>query len=202
MIRSKLRRELRASLRKSHILDKAENLFWQKGYHGTSMKDIADACGCKPANIYNYFENKEDILYEVIRDITMQTLSLVKPLEEDELTDPVEQLRSFIKSHFGFMVSMKKSTVLISDTGLKELSSEHRKAVIEMRDHYDRILRKILQRGIDSGNFRKVDSQIISYLVSSIIIRSNIWFSAKDRLPANDIIDIMFDFVYHGIRAC
>jgi AcrR family transcriptional regulator len=201
MIRTKQRRELRSSLRKSHILDKAENLFWQKGYHSTSMKDISESCGCKPANIYNYFESKEDILFEVIRDITFQTLSKVKPLEEDTAASPVEQLRKFINGHFGMMVAMKKTTVLISDTGLKELSVEHRKAVIEMRDKYDNILRKILQRGKDSGDFRDADSQIISYLISSMIVRSNIWYSARGRLSAEEISKIIFDFVYNGIKS-
>jgi AcrR family transcriptional regulator len=201
MKRSRQRSEMRSSIKKSWILDKAETLFWQKGYHSTSMKDIASACDCKPANIYNYFKSKEDILYEVIRDITSQTVSLTKPFEEDETTSPAEQLRALIKNHFGLMVDMKKSIVLISDTGIKELSPEHRKSIIELRDTYDRIVSKIIQRGVKSGDFADVDDRIISYFLSSLIVRSNIWFSAKGRLTADQVSDIMFDFVYRGIKA-
>ena len=200
MKRSRQRTEMRSSIKKSWILDKAETLFWQKGYHSTSMKDIASACNCKPANIYNYFKSKEDILYEVVRDITSQTISLIKPLEEDETTSPVDQLRSLVKGHFGFLVSMKKSIVLISDTGLKDLSPEHRKDIIELRSTYDNILRKILRRGAESGDFSFADDRIISYFISSVIVRSNIWFSPKGRLTADQVSDIMFDFVYRGIK--
>ncbi|WP_410291021.1 TetR/AcrR family transcriptional regulator, partial [Desulfosarcina sp.] len=48
------------------MLNKARALFWSKGYNSTSMQDIARAYSCKPANIYNFFARKEDILYEVL----------------------------------------------------------------------------------------------------------------------------------------
>ena len=67
------------------VYKKGGALFWQKGYHSTSMRDIAIVCKCKPANIYNYFASKEDILYEVILDITEQTVSSIKHLEDDGL---------------------------------------------------------------------------------------------------------------------
>ncbi|MBW1673368.1 MAG: helix-turn-helix transcriptional regulator, partial [Deltaproteobacteria bacterium] len=46
---------------KAKMLDKARRLFWKKGYNSTSMRDIARAYGCEPANIYNFFSNKEEI---------------------------------------------------------------------------------------------------------------------------------------------
>lgn len=201
MNRSILRKEMRSSIKKTQILDKAETLFWQKGYYSTSMKDIARACECNPANIYNYFKSKEEILFEVIRDITSQAVSLVQPLENDESTSPVEQLKTLIKSHFGYLVDMKRSIVLISDTGLKDLSPEHRKVIVGLRDDYGRILRKILRRGEETGDFAKIDEQIISYLIASLIVRSNLWFSNKGRLTSDQVSEIMFNFVYHGIKA-
>ena len=197
----KPRRQLRSSIRISLILEKAESLFWQKGYNSTSMKDIASACDCKPANIYNFFESKEDILYAVIKDNMTRVLSLLEPLENDDNTSPVELLKTFINNHHGFLASKKRSFIVINDTGLKDLSSIHRKEIVELRDTYDRILRKILRRGIKTGVFADIDDQIVSYFISSIIIRSNIWFSKGGRLTSDQIADMMFDFVYRGIKA-
>jgi AcrR family transcriptional regulator len=201
MLRSGKRKELKSSIKKSWILDKAGTLFWQKGYHGTSMRDIADACDCKAANIYNYFKGKEDILFEVIKDITEQAVNSVRHLENDDTTSPVEQLRSFIDNHLSVLVQMKKSSVLISDTGLQNLTRDHRKIIIELRDTYDRILMMIIRRGIESGDFAVKDEKVAVYLISSVIIRSTIWFSSKGRLSAEEVADIMFDFVYKGINA-
>ena len=198
---SKQRRELRSSIRISLILEKAESLFWQKGYNSTSMKDIASACDCKPANIYNFFNSKEDILYAVIKDNITRVLSLLEPLENDDITSPLELLKTFINNHHEFRVRKKRSFIVINDTGLKDMSPVHRKEIVGLRDKYDRILRKILRRGIETGVFTDIDDQIISYFISSIIIRSNIWFSEKGRLSSGQIGDMMFDFVYRGIKA-
>ena len=200
MLRSGQRKELKSSIKKSWILDRAGMLFWQKGYHGTSMRDIADACDCKAANIYNYFKAKENILFEVIKDITEQAVDSVSHLDDETTASPVQQLRSFIDSHLSVLVQMKKSSVLISDTGLQNLTREHLKVIIELRDKYEKIMSKVISRGIESGDFTVKDIKITVYLISSVIIRSTIWFSPKGRLSANEVADIIFDFVYRGIK--
>jgi AcrR family transcriptional regulator len=201
MMRTRQSREMKTLVNKTWIIDKAGALFWQKGYEGTSMRDIAKACGCQPANIYNYFTSKEEILYEVIKNNTEQTVASVEHLENDETTDPVEQLRSFIKGHFEMLARMKRTNVLISDAGLKDLTAEHRKAVIQLRDKYDIIIRRVIRRGIDTGQFVVKDERVVGYFISSVIIRSSIWFSPKGALSADEIGDEMFDFVYKGIKA-
>ncbi len=192
--------ELRSQIRKNRVLDKAETLFWQKGYQSTTIADIASACGCRPGNIYNYFKSKEDILYGVIRDITEQAVALVKPLGEDQTTSPVELLKSLIKTHFTFLAGMKQSIVFITDTGLKDLSPEHRRSIVELRKTYDDALLKILRRGKETGDFADMDERIVSYLIPSLIVRSNVWFSPKGRLSADDVSDVIFRFVYLGIK--
>ena len=194
------RRRLRSLTRKSLILDKAETLFWRRGYQSTTIIDIANACGCRPANIYNYFNSKEDILYGVISHITYSAVALVRPLGEDTTTDPAELLRSFIKTHFDFVAGMKQSIVFITDTGLKDLSAEHRRAIIDLRNTYDDALLKILRRAKESGDFADIDERIVSYLVPSLIIRSNVWFSPRGRLSPDEVADIIFQLVYLGIK--
>ncbi|MDD3653948.1 MAG: TetR/AcrR family transcriptional regulator [Desulfotomaculaceae bacterium] len=200
MAGTRQRNKMQTSIKKSWLLDKAGLLFWQKGYHATSMKDLAKVCSCKPANLYNYFKNKEDILYEVIRNITEQGVSSIRHLEKDEDTNPVDQLRSLIKSHFSLLATMKQSNILLSDTAIKYLSSEHRIEIIKLRDIYDSILCKIIQRGINDGCFAPIDVKVISYLIASLIIRSSIWFSNKGRLSVDEVGEMMFNFVYNGIR--
>ncbi len=201
MVKNIPQAESSSSIKKSRILDKAGALFWKKGYHSTSMRDIASACNCKAANIYNYFAGKEDILFEVTRDIHERAVTSVKHLDEDEVTSPIEQLRSLIKGHFGLLVRMKRSSILISDTGLKDLSIEHRKAIVQLRDIYDNIMRKVIERGIKKGLFDVKDIKVTIYLTSSVIIRSTIWFSPKGRLSVDEVGDIMFDYIYRGIKA-
>jgi AcrR family transcriptional regulator len=186
----------------SLILNKASNLFWEKGYHSTNMRDIALACSCRPANIYHYFKNKEDILYQVIKNITERTIQAIKHLEEDETASPAEQIKILVKNHLRILVTLKKSNVLMPDTALRDLTPEHRKAIIELRDVYDAILQKILRRGIDKGDFANFDEQIIGYFISSVIIRTNLWFSPDGRYSEDEIVDMIVKFVSTGIMTC
>ena len=57
----------------NEILDIARKLFWEKGYDGTSLKDIATECGFETSNLYYYYKNKEGILFEALR-IELDTL--------------------------------------------------------------------------------------------------------------------------------
>ena len=78
------------------MLETARRLFWEKGYNAASMREIAIAYGCRPANIYNFFSDKEEILFEVLREEMEQIISPIKHLEEDDGTSPIEQLRFII----------------------------------------------------------------------------------------------------------
>ena len=138
------------------ILDKARTLFWRKGYISTSMRDIAAAYGCKPANIYNFFPNKEEILFEVLREEMEQIIDPIRHLEEDNATTPEEQLRLVIGSHLKLTLSYRRSAKLLFDVALNNLSRAKRKKIVDLRDIYDRIIRKILRRGMDAGCFRRL----------------------------------------------
>ncbi len=188
------------NLQRERVLNEAAMIFWKKGYHSATMKDIAQAYGCQPANIYNFFPQKEAILYEILRSQIEDILSSIKSLEEDETTSPTEQLRFFIAQHAGYALRRKKTTKLIFDIGLDCLSPGRRKKFVTLRDTYDRILCKIIRRGINSGDFQEIDEKLAAYGIASMIMRVNIWFSPEGRLSPQEIIDFLCEFALRGLR--
>ena len=175
-------------------------LFWKKGYEGTSMRDIANAYRCKPANIYNFFPNKEALLYEILRSQLESIISSIKHLENDDTASPVEQLRFLITSHAHFTLNYVKSSKLLFDVGLDSLSPAKRKKIVKLRDTYDKTLCKVIRRGVGSGDFAKVDEKLAAYSIASMIVRSIIWFSPKGRLSIHEIIDFIVNFALNGLR--
>ncbi len=174
-------------------------LFWKKGYEGTTMRDIARAYRCKPANIYNYFPSKEALLYEILRSQMEWIVSSIKHLENDDQTPPVEQLRFLIEKHASFTLNYAKSSKLLFDVGLDSLSPANRKKIVTLRDTYDRILRKVIRRGIKSGDFARVDEKLAAYSIASMIVRSLIWFSPGGKLSIPEIIDFIKNFALNGL---
>ncbi|MBC8418378.1 MAG: TetR/AcrR family transcriptional regulator [Desulfobacterales bacterium] len=182
------------------ILDKARALFWKKGYMSTSMRDIAAAYGCKPANIYNFFPNKEDILFEVLREEMEQIIDPIRHLGEDDGTSPEDQLRLIIVSHLKLTLSYRRSAKLLFDVSLDNLSRPKRKKIVDLRDAYDQIIRQVIRRGIDSGSFREIDEKLAGFMIASMITRTRLWYHPKKGVSAEELAGFIFELAVNGLR--
>ncbi len=185
---------------KHKMLNKARALFWSKGYNATTMRDIAKAHGCKPANIYNFFPHKEDILYQVLLEEMEQIIDPIKDLENDENTDPIEKMRLVIESHLKITLSHRRSAKLLFDVALDSLPTAKRKKIVEMRDTYDRIIRKTIRRGIDTGCFPEIDEKLAGFMIASMITRTRIWYHPKKGVSVPELADFILKFVLEGLR--
>jgi len=182
------------------MLEAARRLFWEKGYNATSMREIAIAYGCRPANIYNFFSDKEEILFEVLREEMEQIINPIKHLEEDDGSSPIEQLRFIIESHLKVTLSYRRSAKLLFDVALDSLSPDKRKKIIDFRDTYDRIIRKVIGRGIDTGYLPKVDVRLAGFMIASMITRTRIWFHPKKGVSVSELADFISKFTLNGLE--
>jgi AcrR family transcriptional regulator len=185
---------------KRKMLNKARTLFWSKGYNATSVRDIARAYGCKPANVYNFFSKKEDILYEVLLEEMEQIIDPIKALEEDEVSHPEAQLRMLIESHLMVTLSYRRSAKLLFDVELDNLSIAKRKRIVGMRDDYDRIIRKIIDRGLKTGCFSNADPKLAGFMIASMITRTRIWYHPQKGVSVSQLADFIFRFALNGLR--
>ena len=185
---------------KRKMLNKAGTLFWSKGYNATSVRDIARAYGCKPANVYNFFSKKEDILFEVLLEEMEQIVNPIKALEDDETTHPEAQLKKLIESHLKVTLSYRRSAKLLFDFELDNLSPTQRKKIVGMRDHYDRIIRKIIGRGLKAGCFSKVDPKLAGFMIASMITRTRIWYHPQKGVTVSQLSDFIYQLALNGLR--
>ena len=181
------------------VLAKARILFGRKGYSETTIKDIAIAYGSEPANIYNYFQSKEDILFNVLHEETQSLVSKIRFLKDDQESHPVEQIKKIFKVHGEVALGKMKPGKLIYDTELMRLNKVHKNKLIELRDEYDEILRCIIIRGIRIGVFKDIDIKIAAYAIASTIMRLRVWYNPKGRLSKNEIITSLWVFALRGL---
>ncbi len=184
---------------KAKMLDVARRLFWEHGYHGTSMRDIARAYGCRPANIYNFFSDKEEMLFTVLKEEMEEILNPIQHLEHEEEGEPIEQLKLIIKSHLEVTLSYRRSAKLLFDVALDNLGYEKRKVIVSLRDQYDRIIRKVIQRGIDKGIFVPTNPKLVGFLVASMITRTRLWFMPDRGVSKEELATFISDFVIRAL---
>jgi len=188
-------------VRKKKILALARQLFWQNGYSSVSMRDLARAYGCQPANLYNYFKTKESILFEVLLEEMEQIVQPISHLEHEDDGNPVAQLRFIIGSHLKVTLSHRRSSKTLFDVALGSLLPVNRKVIVSMRDTYDRTIRKVIKRGQEKGLFMPYDEKLCGFMISSMVTRSRIWFHPKKGVTVDELADFIFRFALSGIQS-
>jgi TetR/AcrR family transcriptional regulator, cholesterol catabolism regulator len=105
--------ETRFDRRLSRILVHATSVFYEKGYAAASMRDLSRASGVSLSGLYYYFESKEELLY-LIQKHTFTTI--VDRLRErlDEVTDPADRIRMFIRNHLEYFLANQKAMKVLS----------------------------------------------------------------------------------------
>jgi AcrR family transcriptional regulator len=105
--------ESRFDRRLSKILAHATEVFYEKGYEGASMRDLARASGTSLSGLYYYFESKEKLLY-LIQKHTFSTI--VGKLRErlDEVSDPEQRIRVFILNHLEYFLANREAMKVLS----------------------------------------------------------------------------------------
>jgi TetR/AcrR family transcriptional regulator, cholesterol catabolism regulator len=185
---------------KTQIINQARRLFWQKGYRETTIKDIAYACHWSLSNIYHYYPNKEAILFEIMTNVMNTLLKLTKYLEDDEETNPLEQLRKIIHIQLSLVLRYIKTPDILFETELRHLSKDKQREIIKLRKIYENIIQKIIYRGIKAGLFAEVNVKLTSFTIIAIIVRSRIWYSPSGSISIDEIADIICQFIINGIK--
>lgn len=105
--------ESRFDRRLGKILAHATEVFYEKGYEGASMRDLARSSGMSLSGLYYYFESKEKLLYLIQKD-TFSTI--VDNLRErlDEVSDPEQRIRIFILNHLEYFLTNQKAMKVLS----------------------------------------------------------------------------------------
>lgn len=155
--------------RRLQIATGASKLFIEKGYFKTNMRDISEATGITIGSLYDYITKKEDILclvFDVFQSLCGKILQDSGVLQ---IKDPVEQLKSAIKTFLEIGATYKEMVILMYRES-KSLPKEFLKATLEKENLMVKCFEEILQKGAEKGVFKAGDNfftaNIIYYLLS------------------------------------
>ena len=125
-----------ATGRKEEILATAADIFWAKGYHATSMNDLAAAMTMRKASLYHHISSKERLLYEISLSSMQHIIAAIGTAND---ADPEARLRLIVGSHIKALLSDRSRHA----TGLVELRSllpDQRREILELRRQYDGLI--------------------------------------------------------------
>jgi AcrR family transcriptional regulator len=173
--------------RREEIFAAAAEIFSVKGYHATSMNDVADAMGMRKASLYHHVKNKETLLYEMsvssMHHIIDAATSATSP-------DPEERLREVMEKHILALLDdqSRHATALVE---LRSLSAEERQHVIDLRSRYDNLfdeaVRSVQQ---NTGRWADLPTRVIRLGLLGMLNWTVFWYSPDGPESSADIAAI------------
>jgi AcrR family transcriptional regulator/predicted DNA-binding transcriptional regulator AlpA len=175
----------RALDRRKHIMSIAARVFAEKGYYATTIADLAQAAGIAKGTIYWYFSNKRAIMLSILDDISGEITGTFGAVLRDApdglqaLLDCVEPALLLLEKH-GPIYLMYFLEIGSTDSSIQE----------KFRQIYQTVhagARLAVERGINDGHIRKVNSDLAAYAVMGLVERvSEIGGLSSHRIPVEE----------------
>jgi AcrR family transcriptional regulator len=139
------------STRRSELTRAAARLFAEKGYHGTSIGDLAEALGMRKGSLYAHIESKADLLWEVAREGAQAFHAAL-----DEVPDEgpvVPRIRAALRGHLRVVAEqLDVATVFVREW--RYLEGEPRETFLAERRRYEERVRALFREGRELGELR------------------------------------------------
>lgn len=177
---------------REEVIAAAGRLFAERGYHGTSMRDLGEELGLLGSSIYSHVSSKAELLTEVIgRGAGMFQASADAALALDGTA--AEKLQALVIGHLDVVLDHRSEVVTFLNES-RFLAPELRRMPLGQRDTYESAFRTVVADGVESGEFKTVDPAITSILILSILNAVERWFDAEGRLSRAELADQIFAF--------
>ena len=191
----------RVSARSRAVRDVALTLFAERGYHGTTMNDIARALGIRAPSLYNHLRSKQDLLREVIVETSEQVLAdfHAAVAEAESVSD---QLRRAVEAYVRRHATHRREALIVN----RDLRSVEDPAGSEVRSRlreHEHAVRELIERGRAAGEFEVESPSIASFTILEMSVGVARWFRDDGRLTPDDVARMYGDFALRivGSRA-
>ncbi|GAB6171243.1 TetR/AcrR family transcriptional regulator [Paradesulfitobacterium aromaticivorans] len=186
------------SNRREDIIQAAAELFHRKGFHGTSIGDIAKEVGLPKGGLYYYIESKEELLFEITTRGIRNVLPVLKQIKESDL-EPAEKLVQAVKNNTNMLAAYQEYvSVFLQERN--SLLPEHYQKYIKDRDEVEWIFRDIIQQGVDKGIFRQTNVKVITFAVLGMCNWITQWYRPDGNVSAAEIAELFADVTYRMLK--
>jgi AcrR family transcriptional regulator len=189
----------RAEATRSRLIEAAIAAFAEKGFHGTTTRDIAAAAGMSPAALYVHHRSKEELLYLISYAGHERTLTLVRTGIAAG-GSPAEQLRRVVHD-FAVDHAERHTEARIVNYELAALTPEHLTEIRAIRQETDREVRELVESGVASGDFDTPNPRTAAVALLSLGIDLARWYREDGTWTPEDIADRYADMALRIVGA-
>jgi AcrR family transcriptional regulator len=183
------------STRRNELTRQAARLFAEKGYHGTSIGDLAEAMGVQKGSLYAHIASKQDLLYETMAEGARAFHAGLDSI--DEHLPATEKIRLALRSHLRVVAEqLDVATVFVQEW--RYLEGERRDEIVAERRRYEDRIRSYFREGRELGELRTDVDATAALLVLSAANWAYTWLRAGRATDA--LADSFYDLLVNGVR--
>jgi AcrR family transcriptional regulator len=187
------------AVRRDELLRIAADLFADRGYVATTVRDIADEAGILSGSLYHHFDSKESMIDAILSSFVAQTLAGYEAVVAEK-KGPTETFEGLVRASLELMVDWR-SAILIYQNEAGFLTAQPRFSyLLDAHRKLERIWTTVLKRGVKSGEFRaEIDAKLIYRLVRDTVWTAPRWYRPGGSLKPQRIIDQYLAVLVEGV---
>lgn len=190
--------EKEREIKREAVLRTAAQMFNEKGFHATSLDDVAERLQITKPTLYYYIKSKDDILFECVRKGLEMLQSAIKAVgqsggsAEDKLVAAIRQYAEIVTMDFGMCVIR---------VGEDPLPLDSRKRLRHMKGAIDQEFRELIRQGIEEGSITPCDPKMAAFTIAGAVSWIGRWYRPDGPQTPQDIATQFIELLMAGLRA-
>jgi AcrR family transcriptional regulator len=188
--------------RRREIDDVASSLFRERGYSGTSVRDIARALDIQGASLYAHVTSKQDVLWSIV-ERTASRFEASADAAQAACSPPndshASRLAALTRAHVTVVTDdIERASVFVHEW--RALTGERRTQIARRRDAYELRFRSVITDGMAAGTFRNADPTVTAAFILTSLNGIATWYHPDGRVAPSDVADTCADMVVRSVQ--
>src|SRR4051812_5948235 len=186
------------SNRREELLRVSAKLFREKGFDGTSIRDISNAAGMHSGSPFYHFKTKQDILVAVMEQGLAEGLRRTEEVMALALP-PEQKLTKLIRAQLGTILEEGSDFIPVLLYDWRSLTAANRRRIVALKDRYDALWRQVID-DLQRAGHMPGDAQLMRLLVLGAVNWAGTWYRAGGRLSLDDVAEGAARLFLNGAR--
>ncbi|GCC53039.1 TetR/AcrR family transcriptional regulator [Chryseotalea sanaruensis] len=191
---------LSSSSRKAQVIRVAAELFREKGYVASSMRDLAQKLGIEAASLYSHIKSKEEILHILCFDMAEDFMVSLNQVEKQQNLTASQRLQQGIIGHIQVMArDLTASAVFMNEH--RHLSQPFLRDFLLLRINYINRFKKMIEDGVADGEFKKeIDKKLAVMTLFSSLNWMPQWYNPDSVIDPESLGKQLADMLVNGLK--
>lgn len=178
------------------VIREAARIMSRRGFHNTSLDEIAKVLGISKGTLYNYVKDKQEILFECHK-IALDLGDIAHSYAQTQGGSGLDKLRNLLRCYIIWMNGQSGVGGVTFD--VNALRPEDRVIIVERRNHMDSVLVSLLNESVEDRSAKVRDSRVTVYGIMTSINGISTWFAPDGRLGIDEVADTLLDLFTHSL---